>query len=80
MTPTGRAAVTSGPTLQASTSTAMACHRGGQSPEVLYTRNAIDEAGVDFAMDIHGDGRSALPRGFEGIRRSPSARLACSKL
>lgn len=40
-----------------------------RSPEVLALRNAIDETGVDFAMDIHGD--EAIPAvflaGFEGI-------------
>ncbi|MFZ5748102.1 MAG: M14 family metallopeptidase [Pseudomonadota bacterium] len=40
-----------------------------KSPEVLFVRNAMDETGVDFAMDIHGD--EAIPAnflaGFEGI-------------
>ena len=40
-----------------------------KSPEVLWVRNAMDETGVDFAMDIHGD--EAIPAnflaGFEGI-------------
>ena len=40
-----------------------------RSPEVLAIRNAMDESGVDFAMDIHGD--EAIPAvflaGFEGI-------------
>jgi murein tripeptide amidase MpaA len=40
-----------------------------KSPEVLAVRNAMDESGVDFAMDIHGD--EAIPAnflaGFEGI-------------
>lgn len=39
------------------------------SPEVLALRNAMDETGVDFAMDVHGD--EAIPAvflaGFEGI-------------
>ncbi|MCB2051363.1 MAG: hypothetical protein KDE63_08025 [Novosphingobium sp.] len=39
------------------------------SPEVLAIRNAMDETGVDFAMDVHGD--EAIPAvflaGFEGI-------------
>jgi len=39
------------------------------SPEVLCVRNAMDETGVDFAMDVHGD--EAIPAnflaGFEGI-------------
>src|SRR6476659_8559929 len=43
-----------------------------KSPEVLSVRNAMDETGVDFAMDVHGD--EAIPAnvlaGFEGI---PSA-------
>ena len=41
----------------------------GRSPEVLAVRNRMDETGVDFAMDIHGD--EAIPyaflAGFEGI-------------
>ena len=41
----------------------------GKSPEVLCVRNAMDETGVDFAMDVHGD--EAIPAnflaGFEGI-------------
>ena len=40
-----------------------------KSPEVLAIRNAMDETGVDFAMDVHGD--EAIPMaflaGFEGI-------------
>jgi murein tripeptide amidase MpaA len=40
-----------------------------KSPEVLCVRGAMDETGVDFAMDIHGD--EAIPAnflaGFEGI-------------
>ncbi|WP_423141913.1 M14 family metallopeptidase [Parablastomonas sp. CN1-191] len=40
-----------------------------KSPEVLAIRNAMDETGVDFAMDVHGD--EAIPQvflaGFEGI-------------
>ncbi|RKF21737.1 hypothetical protein D6851_06825 [Altericroceibacterium spongiae] len=40
-----------------------------KSPEVLAIRNAMDETGVHFAMDIHGD--EAIPAvflaGFEGI-------------
>jgi murein tripeptide amidase MpaA len=40
-----------------------------RSPEVLFVRNAMDESGVDFAMDVHGD--EAIPAnflaGFEGI-------------
>lgn len=40
-----------------------------KSPEVLWVRNAMDQTGVDFAMDVHGD--EAIPAnflaGFEGI-------------
>lgn len=40
-----------------------------KSPEVLLVRNRMDETGVDFAMDVHGD--EAIPAnflaGFEGI-------------
>lgn len=40
-----------------------------KSPEVLAIRNAMDETGVDFAMDVHGD--EAIPAvfmaGFQGI-------------
>lgn len=40
-----------------------------RSPEVLVVRNRMDETGVDFAMDIHGD--EAIPAnflaGYEGI-------------
>ena len=40
-----------------------------KSPEVLAIRNRMDETGVDFAMDVHGD--EAIPAnflaGFEGI-------------
>ena len=40
-----------------------------RSPEVLLVRNAMDESGVDFAMDVHGD--EAIPAvfiaGFDGI-------------
>jgi murein tripeptide amidase MpaA len=42
-----------------------------KSPEVLVVRNRMDETGVDFAMDVHGD--EAIPAnflaGFEGIPR-----------
>lgn len=41
-----------------------------RSPEVLCVRNAMDESGVDWAMDVHGD--EAIPAvflaGFEGIK------------
>ncbi len=40
-----------------------------RSPEVLAIRGAMDESGVNFAMDVHGD--EAIPHvflaGFEGI-------------
>jgi murein tripeptide amidase MpaA len=40
-----------------------------RSPEVLAIRNAMDETGVDFCIDVHGD--EAIPHvfiaGFEGI-------------
>jgi murein tripeptide amidase MpaA len=40
-----------------------------RSPEVLCLRTAMDDSGVDFAMDVHGD--EAIPHvflaGFEGI-------------
>jgi len=40
-----------------------------RSPEVLCVRNAMDESGVDYAIDVHGD--EAIPAnflaGFEGI-------------
>jgi murein tripeptide amidase MpaA len=40
-----------------------------KSPEVFVVRAAMDETGVDFAMDVHGD--EAIPAnflaGFEGI-------------
>lgn len=43
--------------------------RADRSPEVLAIRNAMDESGVHFAMDVHGD--EAIPHvflaGFEGI-------------
>jgi murein tripeptide amidase MpaA len=40
-----------------------------KSPEVLAIRNAMDAAGVDFAMDVHGDEAIAANflAGFEGI-------------
>ena len=40
-----------------------------KSPEILAIRNAMDETGVDYAMDVHGD--EAIPAvflaGYEGI-------------
>ena len=48
-----------------------------RSPEVLCVRNAMDETGVDFAMDVHGD--EAIPAnflaGFEGIPSDRSRQL-----
>jgi murein tripeptide amidase MpaA len=40
-----------------------------RSPEVLAIRNAMDETGVEFAMDVHGDEAIAANflAGFEGI-------------
>jgi murein tripeptide amidase MpaA len=40
-----------------------------RSPEVLAIRGAMDESGVDFAMDVHGDEAIAANflAGFEGI-------------
>ncbi len=40
-----------------------------RSPEVLLVRNRMDETGVDFAMDVHGDEAIAANflAGFEGI-------------
>jgi murein tripeptide amidase MpaA len=40
-----------------------------KSPEVLAIRNAMDETGVDFAMDVHGDEAIAavFMAGFEGV-------------
>jgi len=50
-----------------------------RSPEVLCVRNMMDETGVDFAIDVHGD--EAIPynflAGFEGI---PSLRDAQQRL
>ena len=49
-----------------------------KSPEVLCVRNAMDESGVDFAMDVHGD--EAIPAvfiaGFDGIPSITDAQLA----
>ncbi|NBC36526.1 hypothetical protein GTZ99_08150 [Novosphingobium sp. FSY-8] len=40
-----------------------------RSPEVLAIRNAMDETGVDFCMDVHGDEAIAavFMAGFDGI-------------
>lgn len=49
-----------------------------RSPEVLCVRNAMDETGVRFCMDVHGD--EAIPAvflaGFEGIPGLKPAQLA----
>ncbi|MET0370226.1 MAG: M14-type cytosolic carboxypeptidase [Sphingobium sp.] len=49
-----------------------------RSPEVFLTRAAMDETGVDFAMDVHGD--EAIPAvflaGFEGIPSITARQLA----
>src|SRR6059058_147148 len=53
-----------------------------KSPEVLCVRNAMDETGVDFAMDVHGD--EAIPAnflaGFEGIPSLKDEQLRLFKL
>ena len=49
-----------------------------RSPEVLALRSAMDESGVDFAIDVHGD--EAIPAvflaGFEGIPSLKPEQLA----
>ena len=49
-----------------------------KSPEVLCVLNRMDETGVDFAMDVHGD--EAIPAvfiaGFEGIPSITQAQLS----
>jgi len=49
-----------------------------RSPEVLCVRNRMDETGVAFAMDVHGD--EAIPAvflaGFEGIPSIKDRQLA----
>ena len=51
-----------------------------RSPEVVFVRAAMDETGVDFAMDVHGD--EAIPAvfiaGFEGIPSITDRQLALS--
>jgi murein tripeptide amidase MpaA len=48
------------------------------SPEVLAIRSAMDETGVNFCIDVHGD--EAIPHvflaGFEGIPAITEAQLA----
>lgn len=49
-----------------------------RSPEVLCIRDAMDQSGVDFAMDVHGD--EAIPAvflaGYQGIPSWSEARQA----
>ena len=49
-----------------------------KSPEVFLVRRAMQDAGVDFHMDVHGD--EALPynfiAGFEGVPSVTEAQLA----
>lgn len=52
-----------------------------RSPEVLALRNTMDETGVDFALDVHGD--EAIPHNFiagfagiPGLTAQQSARYA----
>lgn len=49
-----------------------------RAPEVLAIRNAMDETGVDFAMDVHGDEAIAavFMAGFEGIPSLKPEQLA----
>ncbi len=49
-----------------------------RSPEVLAIRDSMDETGVDFAMDVHGDEAIAAVflAGFEGIPSLQQAQLA----
>ena len=49
-----------------------------KSPEVLAIRNAMDETGVDFSMDVHGDEAIAAVflAGFEGIPSLKDDQLA----
>ena len=49
-----------------------------RSPEVLAIRDAMDETGVDFAMDVHGDEAIAavFMAGFEGIPSLKPQQLA----
>ena len=48
-----------------------------RSPEVYFTRQAMDESGVDFCLDVHGD--EELPYNFlsgsEGIAGYSESRL-----
>lgn len=49
-----------------------------RSPEVVAMRDAMDESGVDFAMDVHGDEAIAAVflAGFEGIPSLEEKQLA----
>ncbi len=49
-----------------------------KSPEVFHVRNAMDETGVDFCMDVHGDEAIAnnFFAGFEGIPSLKDKQLA----
>lgn len=49
-----------------------------RSPEVLAIRDAMDETGVDFAMDVHGDEAIAavFMAGFDGIPSLKPAQAA----
>ena len=49
-----------------------------RSPEVLAIRDAMDESGVDFAMDVHGDEAisAVFLAGFEGIPSLKDEQLA----
>ena len=53
-----------------------------RSPEVLCVRDAMDETGIDFAMDVHGD--EAIPAnflaGFEGIPSLADGQLRLFRL
>ncbi len=42
-----------------------------RSPEVLCVRNGMDETGVDFAMDVHGDEAIPAMSFSPGSRASP---------
>lgn len=48
-----------------------------RSPEVVAIRNAMDQSGVDFSMDVHGDEAIAAVflAGFEGIPSLKQAQL-----
>jgi hypothetical protein len=58
-----------GPMPRGSTSTANGTSRAPTNPRSPRVRNAMDQTGVDFAMDVHGDEAIAANflAGFEGI-------------